>query len=84
MLRAPRILRERAGAEVPIIGVVMSPFSLPAMQLCFDRSIDLIYEDPESFTRRMSLNEEHCVPWANAQLEGGVSSADSGNLARER
>jgi len=46
---------------VPIVGVAMSPFSLPVMQMGFDRDVKLIYDEPESFARLIGLNEEYCV-----------------------
>ncbi len=38
-----------AGEEVPIIGVVMSPFSLPVMQMGFEKYLELIYFHREKF-----------------------------------
>lgn len=67
-------LKARMGDEVPIIGVVMSPFSLPVMQLGFDRYLDLIDEQPELFARLMQINETFCVDWANAQLAAGATA----------
>ncbi|MCE1254278.1 MAG: uroporphyrinogen decarboxylase family protein [Anaerolineae bacterium] len=66
-------LKERVGHEAPVIGCVVSPFSLPVMQMGFDRYFDLLYERPDLFERLMQLNEEFCVEWANTQLEAGAS-----------
>lgn len=73
VLKTTRELKKISGEEVPIIGVVMSPFSLPIMQMGFDKYIEMIYEDKESFERLMEINEEFCVSWANAQLEAGAT-----------
>jgi len=62
------------GDDAPIIGVVMSPFSLPVMQMGFDKYIELMYERVELFERLMKINEEFCVQWANAQLEAGATA----------
>ena len=67
-------LKARVGAEAPIIGVVMSPFSLPVMQMGFDHYLDLMYEAPELFARLMAINEAFCVEWANAQLAAGATA----------
>lgn len=67
-------LRGAAGGRVPIIGVVMSPFSLPAMQLGFDRYLELLYDAPELFDRLMAVNEAFCAEWANAQLGAGATA----------
>lgn len=66
-------LRARDG-ETPIIGVVMSPFSLPVMQLGFERYLLLMLEQPELFDHLMQLNEAFCVDWANAQLAAGATA----------
>ena len=74
VLRAEELLKARLGDEVPIIGVVMSPFSLPVLQMGFDRYLDLIYEAPELFERLMRVNEEFCVAWGNAQFQAGATA----------
>jgi uroporphyrinogen decarboxylase len=88
-LRAPRVsdsplllraletiqqLKVRAGNTVPIVGTAISPFSLPVMQMGFDRYIELIYEQPDRLTKLMRINEDFCVEWANAQLEAGATA----------
>ncbi len=67
-------LKEQVGDSVPIVGVAISPFSLPVMQMGFDRYIELIYEQPERFKRLMYENEEFCVEWSNAQLAAGATA----------
>ncbi|MCP4660844.1 MAG: methylcobamide--CoM methyltransferase MtbA [bacterium] len=74
VLRATEMLKARAGATVPIVGVVMSPLSLPVMQMGFDGYLDLMFERPELFAHLMRVNEEHCVAWANAQLKAGATA----------
>lgn len=74
VLNATRMLKERIGDEAPIIGVVMSPFSVPVMQMGFEAYINLIYEEPERFQKLMSVNEAFCSEWANAQLEAGATA----------
>ncbi len=72
-LRATELLKERSG-DVPIIGVVMSPFSLPVMQLGFEAYLDVMMERRDLFDRLMAVNEEFCVAWANAQLAAGATA----------
>ena len=74
VLAATRGLKERVGDEAPIIGVVMSPFSLPVMQMGFAAYLDLIHDQPELFAQLMRVNEEFCVAWANAQLQAGATA----------
>lgn len=74
VLDAIRQLKARVGDSVPIIAVATSPFSLPVIQMGFDRYIELIYEQPERLTRLMQANEEFCVEWSNAQLAAGATA----------
>jgi len=74
VLDALSLMKESIGDEAPIIGVVMSPFSLPVMQLGFERYIELIYEQPELFAHLMTINREFCTSWANAQLAAGATA----------
>ena len=71
---AQRMLKAEVADDVPIIGVVMSPFSLPVMQMGFDRYLDLMYAEPVLFERLMALNGEFTVEWANAQLAAGATA----------
>ena len=72
-LRATEILTQRSH-DVPIVGSVVSPFSLPVMQLGFETYLDLMFERRDLFERLMAVNEEFCVAWANAQLAAGATA----------
>lgn len=74
VLETIRILKSEAGENIPVIGVVMSPFSVPVMQMGFSNYIKLIYEQPVLFEKLMKINEELCVRYANAQLQSGLSA----------
>jgi uroporphyrinogen decarboxylase len=74
VLIATEKLKREVKDEVPIIGVVMSPFSLPVMQLGFERYFELICFYPDLFLKLMQINEEFCVEWANAQLAAGATA----------
>lgn len=74
VLKSSQMLKEKIGNDAPIIGVVMSPFSLPVMQMGFDRYIELMYERPDLFDHLMKINEAFCVQWANAQLKAGSTA----------
>lgn len=73
VLKATRLLKESMGDEIPIVGVVMSPFSLPVMQIGFEKYLEVIYDHPDYFEKLMKVNESFCVAWANAQLEAGAT-----------
>jgi uroporphyrinogen decarboxylase len=74
VLMALKKLKREVKDKVPVIGVVMSPFSLPVMQLGFERYLEVMLNNPEMFQRLMQINEEFCVDWANAQLEAGATA----------
>lgn len=74
VLKTIRLLKKEAEDRIPIIGVVMSPFSLPVMQMGFDKYLDLMHEDGVLFNQLMQINESFCVDWANSQLEAGATA----------
>lgn len=74
MLRAIAMLKEKLGDEVPITGVVVSPFSLPVLQMGFPAYIELMYERPDLFERLMQVNQEFCLAAADAQIKAGATA----------
>ncbi len=74
VLQATRQLKAEVDDEVPIIGVVMSPFSLPVMQMGFASYIDLQYEQPDLLEKLLQVNMQFCIDWANAQLSAGATA----------
>lgn len=78
-LKAIRLLKETVGENVPIMGAVMSPFSLPIMQMGFEAYIELIYEKPQLFWKLMEVNEAFAVAYANAQIEAGATAIGYGD-----
>ena len=74
VLDATAMIKEIAKDEVPIIGVVVSPFSLPVMQMGFEAYLELIYNEPEKFKKLMEINKKFCIEWANAQIEAGATA----------
>lgn len=74
VLRAIERMKAATGDEAPIIGVAMSPFSLPVMQMGFESYLVLMHEQPDLFERLMQVNTEFCVAWANAQLAAGATA----------
>ncbi len=74
VLEATQILKDHSKGEVPIIGVAMSPFSLPVMQMGFEKYFELMHYHPEEFIQLMKINEAFCVDWSNAQLEAGATA----------
>jgi uroporphyrinogen decarboxylase len=74
VIEATRIMKAEVKDDVPIIGVVMSPFSLPVMQLGFEAYLEIIHREPNLFNRLMEINKAFCANWANAQLKAGATA----------
>ncbi len=74
VLKTTEIMKKHSGEDIPIISVVMSPFSLASMQMGFENYLDLIYDDLDRFKELMRINESFCVQWANAQIEAGATA----------
>jgi uroporphyrinogen decarboxylase len=67
-------LKQEVGDQIPIIGTVMSPFSLPVMQMGFDKYLEVMRFHPELFNRLIQINKQFCVNYANAQLAAGATA----------
>lgn len=74
VLESARILKEKTGDSAPIIGVVMHPFSLPVMQMGFDKYIELMHERSDLFDPLIKIEEEFYIQMANAQLKSGSTA----------
>ena len=74
ILKVTELLKKEVGNDVPIMGVAMSPFSLPVMQMGFDRYLELIVDHETYFWQLMDINMKFCVKWANAQLAAGATA----------
>jgi len=74
VLKSIGILKETTKDQTPIIGVVMSPFSLPVLQLGFEKYLDIMHFRKDLFDRLMQVNQEFCVDWANSQLAAGATA----------
>jgi uroporphyrinogen decarboxylase len=74
VLKTTELLKHEAKSNIPIIGVVMSPFSLPVMQLGFEKYLHIMHFRRDLFDYLMQVNEEFCVEWANVQLEAGATA----------
>ena len=72
-LEVTRRLADAAVGEVPVIGYVIGPFSLPVMLMGFERYFDLMHDDPLGFQRLMAVTQRFCADWANAQLACGAT-----------
>jgi len=73
-LEITKRLKEQVKEDTPVIGAVTSPFSLPVMQMGFEKYLELLYFNINEFNKLMKINEEFCVAWANAQLEAGATA----------
>lgn len=73
-LEAISDLKAIVGNDTPIAGVIVSPISLPIMQMGFEAYLDLIHDRPDLLEHLLQINTEYCVAWANAQLQAGAAS----------
>ncbi len=74
VLDTQRILHSEYQGRVPVIGVVVSPFSLPIMQMGFEAYLNLMFEHRGHFEKLMAVNEAFSIRWANAQLAAGADA----------
>jgi uroporphyrinogen decarboxylase len=73
-LKAIKGLHEAAQGEVPVVGCIMSPFSVPIMQMGFEAYLDLLFHHEDRFWELMEKNEAFAMEWGNAQLEAGATA----------
>ncbi len=74
MLEAIAEMRRRLGPDVPILGGVVSPHSLPVMLMGFEAYLNLILERRDLYERLTATIEEWTVAWGNAQLAAGATA----------
>lgn len=72
-LRAIDLLKSQVGNTIPISGAVISPFTLPILQMGFGKYIELLYERPDLLKQLLKINTEFCTQWANLQLSAGAT-----------
>ena len=73
IFKATELLNKEVGSKIPIVGAVMSPFSLPVMQIGLENYLEIMKSRPELFNRLMDVNREFCVNYANRQFEAGAT-----------
>ncbi len=74
VLKAISLLNAKSAGEVPVLGVVMSPFSVPVMQMGFEAYLEMLHFKPLFYEKLMEVNMTFCAAWANAQLEAGATA----------
>ena len=60
--------------NIPVIGLVTSPFSLPVKQLGLGKYLELLHNFPELFSELIEKNIKFCADWAKTQLSHGASA----------
>lgn len=73
-LEAMSILSDKIQGEALIVGVVISPFSLPILQLGFVEYLNLMNDQPELLAQLYRKNEHFVIEWGNAQLAAGANA----------
>lgn len=72
-LKVISLLKEASKGEIPIFAMVISPFSLPIIQLGFELYLELFIEQPKVLEHLYKINQGFCIEWANSQLAAGAS-----------
>ncbi len=67
-------LADEAAGEVPVIGVAISPFTLPVMLVGFSGWLDLLQDDRPAVHRLLEVTTRFCTDWANAQFAAGATA----------
>lgn len=73
ILESTQSLKKHYGNEVPVLGVAIAPFSLPIMQMGFEKYLNLIYSRPDLLEKLLKVNAQFCIAWSNAQIEAGAA-----------
>lgn len=74
MLRSIALMRQAFGETVPVVGAVVSPHSVPIMQLGFEAYLHVLLERRDLYDALMAINEPFAVAWANAQVAAGATT----------
>ncbi len=73
-LRLIELLKMDAKSDIPIISSAVSPFSIPVMQMGFEAYLDLLYTQPDLFSKLMKKNTEFSISWSNALFDAGATA----------
>lgn len=74
-LRAIECCAARAKGKLPIVGVALAPFSLPALLMGLEGWLELLLFGPADVRDALlNITSEYCVHWANAQLAAGADA----------
>jgi uroporphyrinogen decarboxylase len=72
-IEVTRALAARVEGRIPVVGALVAPFSLPAMQLGLPAWFDLLHDAPREAERLLAVNVEHCIAFGRAQLAAGAT-----------
>lgn len=74
-LRAIELCAARVKGTVPIVGLAVPPFSLPALLLGLENWLELLLFGPPTLRDALlRVTAEFCVRWANMQLAAGADA----------
>jgi uroporphyrinogen decarboxylase len=72
VLEAIRFVAGRL-SPVPVLGAVVSPFSVPIMQLGFERYLEVLLHRRDLFDHLMRINTAFAIEWGRAQAAAGAA-----------
>lgn len=71
-LSSIKLLHEKTKDTVPILAITVSPFSLPVMQLGFEKYFELMFFHKELFWKLIEKNKKFVSSWIKAQIDAGA------------
>ncbi|MGQ4914207.1 MAG: uroporphyrinogen decarboxylase family protein [Candidatus Asgardarchaeia archaeon] len=89
ILETTKILANEKKNEVPIVGVVTGPFSLPVLLMGMEKWLESILLYPEKIPDALKIMSDFVYSWANLQLDAGndaivlVDGASTRNIIPE-
>jgi uroporphyrinogen decarboxylase len=72
VLEAIRLVAGRL-SPVPVLGAVVSPFSVPIMQLGFEAYLEVLLHRRDLFDHLMRINTAFAIEWGRAQAAAGAA-----------
>lgn len=67
-------IKKNGDSGIPIIGVVISPFSLPIMQMGFSNYLNAFVNNEELLNKLFKYNTKFTLAWSKYLIESGVDS----------
>ncbi|MFH0967171.1 MAG: uroporphyrinogen decarboxylase family protein [Methanobacteriota archaeon] len=74
VLETTQRIRKESPGDAPILGISISPISLPVMLMGFEAYLQLMLGDPDRFADLMKITTSFCIKWSQAQVKAGANA----------